>query len=77
MDMPTPNVTATDARDHATLTRIAGLLGCSTDRFFEVAPTSRPKDTSQLIQTWLAIKSSEGRDAVFAFATEILRSENR
>ncbi|MCJ2065456.1 hypothetical protein MKK63_22480 [Methylobacterium sp. J-088] len=77
MDMPTPDApaTGTDTDDHPILVRIAGLLDCAPASFYEAAPTSQPKDTSQLIQTWLAISSPEGRGAVFAFAREVLRAE--
>ena len=51
------------------------MLGCSQDSFFEQSTAGYPKDASLLIQTWLAIRSPEGRDAVFAFARETLRAD--
>ncbi|MCJ2060578.1 hypothetical protein MKL09_29135 [Methylobacterium sp. J-048] len=64
-----------DTFKSATLARLAKALGCSQDRFSEEAPAATAKDTSQLIQMWLAIKAPEGREAVFAFVREVLRSE--
>lgn len=57
------------------LAQIAQMLGCSPDSLFEQSTAGYPKDASLLIQTWLGIKSPKGRDAVFAFAREMLRAE--
>ncbi|MCJ2137368.1 hypothetical protein MKK69_25545 [Methylobacterium sp. J-026] len=77
MDMSTPKEMAmtSAACDHATLARVAQVLGCSPDHFYEPTPAGTPRGTSHLIQMWLAISSQEGRDAVFAFAREVLQSE--
>ncbi|MCJ2092624.1 hypothetical protein MKK67_08935 [Methylobacterium sp. J-072] len=79
MDMPTPKGldTEPDTNNDATLARLARTLGCKPDRFFDVARTGKEKDTSELIHVWLAIRSPEGRDAVFAFAREVLHSETK
>ncbi|MCJ2121100.1 hypothetical protein [Methylobacterium sp. J-077] len=77
MDMPTPKGldAMSDIHTQATLARVAQVLGCSPESFFEFAPVNAPRDTSQLIQIWLAVRSPKGREAIFAFAREILRSE--
>lgn len=79
MDMPTPTGLGTkrDTPNVATLARLAQVLGCTPDRFFNEVHAGTGKDTAQLIQMWLAIRSPEGREAVFAFVTEVLRSETR
>lgn len=77
MDMPTPTGLATehDTPHVATLARLAQALGCTPDRFLNEARADTEKDTTQLIQMWLAIRSPAGREAVFAFVSKILRSE--
>ena len=77
MDMPTPKGTdlASEVSGSKKLAQLAKMLGCSTKSFFEQSTAGYPKDASLLIQTWLAIKSPKRRDAVFAFAREMLRSE--
>ena len=79
MDMATPKGLdiEPDTSKSATLARLAQALGCSPDRFVQQAPAVTAKDTSQLIQMWVAIKTPEGREAVFAFVREVLRSEAR
>lgn len=77
MDMPTPVRldTKRDTPNVARLARLAQALGRPPDRFFDVAPAGTGNDTEQLIQMWLAIRSAEGREAVFAFVSDVLRSE--
>ena len=79
MDMPTPDGLrlALHTGDCGTLARIAKALDCSPASFFEQPTAGHPNDASLLMQTWLAIKSPKGRDVVFAFAREVLRSEKR
>lgn len=79
MDMPTPKGTglAPEVSGGDKLAQIAQMLGCSSECFFEQSNAAYPKDASLLIQTWLAIRSPKGRDAVFAFAREMLRSDKR
>jgi hypothetical protein len=79
MDMPTPKGTdmAPEVSGSETLAQLALMLGCSPDSFFEQSNAGYTKDASLLIQTWLAIKSPKGRDAVFAFAREMLRAEKQ
>ena len=77
MDMPTPKGTnlAPEVSGSKKLAQLAQMLGCSAKSFFEQSNAGYPRDASLLIQTWLAIKSPKRRDAVFAFAREMLRSE--
>ncbi|MCJ2083771.1 hypothetical protein [Methylobacterium sp. J-090] len=79
MDMPTPEWLAPtpDDSDCETLARIAQVLGCPLDCFFEPSGASYPKDAARLIQTWVAISSPDKRHAVFVFALEMLRAEKR
>ncbi|MFC6028031.1 hypothetical protein [Methylobacterium mesophilicum] len=77
--MPTPIRldTQRDTSHVARLARLAQALGRPPDRFFDVACAGTGNDSAQLIQMWLAIRSAEGREAVFAFVSEVLRSETR
>ncbi|MCJ2035967.1 hypothetical protein [Methylobacterium sp. J-068] len=77
MDMPTPEgmIPTRDVSNRETLARIAQVLGCSVECFFEPSDAVYSKDAARLIQTWLAIRSPKARNAVFAFACEMLRAD--
>ena len=78
MDMPTLHIldSITDRNSLEKLDTLAQALGCSTDLFFDAPGQPTTGDTAQLLQMWIAIRSPEGRQAVFACAREVLKAQS-
>ena len=61
-------------RSEETLTRIAGLVGCSVEAFRDGArPEGHAGETTELLRLWLAIEDADDRRSVLDLARSLAK----